>query len=63
MIVMVIWSKWLSRIIVVTQMAKRKIKINSALVLTAWAAIVAARPGYKKDESLTFGKAVAGINV
>jgi hypothetical protein len=43
-------------------MAKKKIKINRAPVLTLWAAIVAERLGYKKDESLTFGKAVAGLN-
>ncbi len=43
-------------------MAKEKIKINRAPVLTLWAAIVAERLGYKKDESLTLGKAVAGLN-
>ena len=31
-------------------------------VLTLWATIVAERLGYKKDEALTFGKAVAGLN-
>jgi len=31
-------------------------------VLTLWATIVAERMGYKKDEALTFGKAVAGLN-
>jgi hypothetical protein len=44
-------------------MAKKKIKINRAPVLTLWATIVAERLGYKKDESLTFGKAIARINV
>ena len=39
-----------------------KIKINRAPVLTLWATIVAERMGYKKDEALTFGKAVAGLN-
>jgi len=39
-----------------------KIKINRAPVLTLWAVIVAERLGYKKDEALTFGKAVAGLN-
>ena len=39
-----------------------KIKINRAPVLTLWATIVAERLGYKKDEALTFGKAVAGLN-
>lgn len=43
-------------------MASKKIKINRAPVLTLWAAIVAERMGYKKDEALTFGKAVAGLN-
>ena len=43
-------------------MAKNKIKINRAPVLTLWATIVAERLGYKKDEALTFGKAVAGLN-
>jgi len=43
-------------------MTKKKIKINRAPVLTLWAAIVAERLGYKKDEALTFGKAVAGLN-
>ncbi len=43
-------------------MAKKKIKINRAPVLTLWAVIVAERLGYKKDEALTLGKAVAGLN-
>ena len=43
-------------------MTTKKIKINRAPVLTLWAAIVAERLGYKKNESLTFGKAVAGLN-
>lgn len=43
-------------------MSKKKIKINRAPVLTLWAAIVAERLGYDKKESLTFGKAVAGLN-
>jgi len=43
-------------------MTKKKIKINRAPVLTLWATIVAERLGYKKDEALTFGKAVAGLN-
>jgi len=42
-------------------MTTKKIKINRAPVLTLWAAIVAERLGYKKDEALTFGKAVAGL--
>jgi hypothetical protein len=43
-------------------MATKKIKINRAPVLTLWAAVVAERLGHKKDEALTFGKAVAGLN-
>jgi hypothetical protein len=43
-------------------MTKNKIKINRAPVLTLWAAIVAERLGYNKSESLTLGKAVAGLN-
>jgi hypothetical protein len=40
----------------------KKIKINRAPVMTLWAVIVAERMGYKKDEALTFGRAVAGLN-
>src|SRR5215207_3141881 len=43
-------------------MTNKKIKINRAPVLTLWATVVAERLGYKKDEALTFGKAVAGLN-
>lgn len=43
-------------------MPTKKIKINRAPVLTLWATVVAERLGYKKDEALTFGKAVAGLN-
>ena len=43
-------------------MANKKIKINRAPVLTLWAAVVAERLGYNKNEALTFGKAVAGLN-
>lgn len=43
-------------------MSAKKIKINRAPVLTLWAAVVAERLGYDKDEALTFGKAVAGLN-
>jgi len=43
-------------------MTNKKIKINRAPVLTLWAAVVAERLGYNKNESLTFGKAVAGLN-
>lgn len=43
-------------------MAKKIIKINRAPVLTLWAAIVAERLGYNKNEALTLGRAVAGLN-
>jgi len=43
-------------------MANKKIKINRAPVLTLWATIVAERLGYNKNEALTFGKAVDGLN-
>jgi hypothetical protein len=43
-------------------MATKKIKINRAPVLTLWAAVVAERLGYDKNEALTLGKAVAGLN-
>lgn len=43
-------------------MSTNKFKINRAPVLTLWATIVAERLGYNKDEALTFGKAVAGLN-
>ncbi len=36
------------------------VEINRAPVLTLWATIVAQRLGFKRDEALTIGKAVAG---
>ena len=42
--------------------ASRKITINRAPVLTLWAAVVAERLGFKRDEALTLGHAVAGLN-
>jgi hypothetical protein len=36
--------------------------INRAPVLTLWAVIVAERLGFDRDEALTLGKAVAGLN-
>jgi hypothetical protein len=42
-------------------MSERKIKINRAPVLTLWAAVVAERLGFDRDEALSFGKAVAGL--
>ena len=38
------------------------IKINRAPVLTLWGVIVAERLGYNRDEALTLGKALAGLN-
>ena len=43
-------------------MAKRKVKVNRAPVLTLWAAVVAERLGYDHDAALTLGKSVAGLN-
>jgi hypothetical protein len=38
------------------------ITINRAPVLTLWAAVVAERLGFERDEALTLGRAVAGLN-
>jgi hypothetical protein len=38
------------------------IKVNRAPVLTLWAAVVAKRLGFDWGESLTLGRAVAGLN-
>jgi len=38
------------------------IAINRAPVLTLWAAVVAERLGFERDEALTLGRAVAGLN-
>jgi hypothetical protein len=38
-----------------------KIQINRAPVLTLWASVVAERLGFKHDEALSLGKAVAGL--
>lgn len=44
-------------------MAKRHwIEINRAPVLTLWASVVAERLGFDRDEALTLGRAVAGLN-
>ena len=37
------------------------LSINRAPVLTLWAAVVAERLGFERDEALTLGKAVAGL--
>ena len=39
-----------------------KILINRAPVLTLWAAVVAERLGFNRDEALSLGKALAGLN-
>lgn len=41
---------------------KDPIAINRAPVLTLWAAVVAERIGFDRDEALTIGRAVAGLN-
>lgn len=38
------------------------IRVNRAPVLTLWAAIVAERLGFDRDEALTLGRAVAGLS-
>ena len=43
-------------------MAANKIQINRAPVLTLWASVVAERLGFKHDEALSLGKALAGLN-
>ena len=43
-------------------MTMRTISINRAPVLALWAAVVAQRLGFDKDEALTLGKALAGLN-
>ncbi len=44
-------------------MTANKILINRAPVLTLWASVVAERLGFKHDEALSLGKALAGLNV
>ena len=43
-------------------MTTNKILINRAPVLTLWAAVVAERLGFARDEALSLGKALAGLN-
>jgi hypothetical protein len=43
-------------------MPKDTIEINRAPVLTLWAAVVEERLGLSRDEALSLGKAVAGLN-
>jgi hypothetical protein len=40
----------------------KTIQVNRAPVLTLWAAVVAERLGFDRDEALTLGRAVAGLN-
>jgi|SRR5207245_4311406 len=42
-------------------MARDRILINRAPVLTLWAAVVSERLGFDFDEALSMGKAVAGL--
>ena len=39
-----------------------QIAVNRALVLTLWAVVVAERLGYAREEALTMGRVVAGLN-
>ena len=43
-------------------MSTHTISINRAPVLTLWAAVVAERLGFDRDEALTLGRAVSGLN-
>jgi len=38
------------------------VRVNRAPVLALWAAVVAERLGFSRDEALTMGRAVAGLN-
>ena len=39
-----------------------RVVVNRAPVLTLWAAVVAQRLGFNRDEALTLGRVVAGLN-
>ncbi len=39
-----------------------RITVNRAPVLTLWSAVVAMRLGFERDEALTMGRVVAGLN-
>jgi hypothetical protein len=43
-------------------MSERHLLINRAPVLTLWAATVSERLGFARDEALSLGKAMAGLN-
>lgn len=38
------------------------VRVNRAPVLTLWAAVVAEQLGFRRDEALTMGRVVAGLN-
>lgn len=42
--------------------ARHTLRINRAPVFTLWAAVVAQRLGFDRDEAVTLGRAVAGMN-
>jgi len=42
--------------------AEKVVMINRAPVLALWGAVVAERMGFERDEALTLGKAMAGLN-
>jgi hypothetical protein len=44
------------------ELLMKTISINRAPVLTLWVAVVAERLGFREDEALSLGKAVAGLN-
>lgn len=41
---------------------QHQVKVNRAPVLTLWAAVVAERLGFDRNEALTMGRVVAGLN-
>jgi hypothetical protein len=42
--------------------AKNLVRVNRAPVITLWAAVVAERMGFNRNEALTLGRAVCGLN-
>jgi len=45
-----------------SRQSSARIEVNRAPVLTLWAAVVAGRLGFDRDEALTMGRVVAGLN-
>jgi len=43
-------------------MSVQHVRVNRAPVLTLWASVVAGRLGFSRDEALTMGRVVAGLN-